>query len=474
MKSNFLADRLSEMKNTNMVSFHVPGHKNGKLYEKLGLYEYVQNLHILDTTEIEGTDNLHKPMDVIKKAQDRASVAFGSDHSFFLVNGTTCGIQAAIMASVKPGEKLIMDRSSHMSAFNACILGKINTAYIESKMDEKNAIPLPALAEDIKLAIEENKDAKAVYITSPTYYGDSSDIENISRLAHDNDMLLIVDAAHGSHLNLSEILPKDPVRAGADICICSLHKTLSAFTQSSIMHVSGNRVDLNSIRRFLAMLQSSSPSYILMSSIDVCIGIYEKYGKELMDELLQNLEIIENFFKGAKRLRLYKGSSHEFDKTKIFINTLETGLSGYETEEILRKDYGIQIEFATPYGIMLVSSIGNDRSDFKRLKDALNVIDQGCKKNTLQGFSGYPKAHVVKDIEIFEAFYAQREKYLLENATGKTSAEYIIPYPPGIPLAVPGEVISGEIIEYVKASNAHGMNINGIEDSSCEFIETIK
>ncbi|KDR94681.1 arginine decarboxylase [Peptoclostridium litorale DSM 5388] len=474
MESNFLANRLFEIKNANMASFHVPGHKNGKLYERLGLYEYVQNLHVMDTTEIEGTDNLHSPSDVIKKAQERASRAFGSDKSFFLVNGTTCGIQAAIMASVKPGEKLIMDRSSHMSAFNACIMGQISTAYIDSKTDEKNAIPLPSLAEDVRYAIQKNRDAKAVYITSPTYYGDVADIEQISQMAHENGMILIVDSAHGSHLELSENLPKGPIASGADICIFSLHKTLSAFTQSSIMHISGGRADVSAIKRFLAMIHSSSPSYILMSSIDVCMGIYEQYGKELMRELLQNIEIIESFLKKAKRLSLYEGYSHGFDRTKIFINTLETGFSGYEIEKVLRKDYGIQIEFATPYGIMIVSSIGNDRSDFNRLKDALKGIEQGKGPLPVQSFSGYPQEPAVKEMEMFEAFYAQRENALFENATGKTSGEYIIPYPPGIPLVVPGEIIRSEVIDYIKTSKAHGMNIKGIKDSRCKSIEIIK
>ncbi|MCT4508623.1 MAG: aminotransferase class I/II-fold pyridoxal phosphate-dependent enzyme [Tepidibacter sp.] len=465
-----IIDKLNDIKNSDMISFHVPGHKNGKIFDRLGYSDFKNNIVNIDTTEIPGTDNLHSPEEVIKESQDIASKLFKSDHTFFLVNGTTCGIQAAIMAVCSIKDKIIVNRDCHQSVINTCILGDIEPIYVNPDIDMKSGISLGVKLDDIKRLVEEDEDIKAVLITSPTYYGINSDIKSISEYLHKKNKILIVDEAHGSHIGLSDRLGVSAIEQGADISIQSTHKTLTCFTQASMLHVKSSRVDINRLKSFLRIVQSSSPSYMLIASIEMAVKIYKDYGKELMEELMDNIDKTNNYIKNFKNIYLYDYKDN--DITKMYIITKNLNKSGYEIEDVLREKYNIQVELSNPYGILLICSIGNDKNDFEKLKQALGDIDNEIGNKDLIEID-YPNYIPQKALNPREAFYSNKKSIPIKDAVGKICAEYIIPYPPGISLLSPGEIITKEIIEYVQNCKNIGMNITGIEDRDLNFIKII-
>ncbi len=472
MKDLSLLNKLNEIYNKETVSFHVPGHKNGKLFEKIGYEKYRKEIVHMDTTEILETDNLHHPKEIIKMAQDRAAKVFKSDNTFFLVNGSTCGIYASIMAICDPKDKIIVSRDCHQSVINGCILGGIEPIYIQPKIDEKLGISLGVEVRDIENALQENPQVKGVLLTSPTYFGVGSPIEKIAKAVHGKGKILIVDEAHGSHLGLSDLLPKSAIEMGADLIIQSTHKTLPSFTQSSMLHVKGNRVNQDKLRSMLKMLQSSSPSYMLMSSLEMAVEIYEKKGIELMTLLIEKIKDLKAYIKNLKNIDVFEIEGK--DITKIYIITKNTGKSGYEIEEILRYKHNIQVELSTPYGVLLISSIGNDSKDFERLKIALKEIDQEKGKEDMVNIIPCPNEIPKKILSPREAFYSLKKSISIEKSIGKVCGEYIIPYPPGIPILSPGEEITKEIIEYAKKGKTLGMSITGMKDSSLENIQIIE
>ena len=467
--NNNILDKLEELRDDNLVSFHVPGHKMGKIFQKLGYKNILQNLYTLDTTEIDGTDNLHNAKEIIKYSQERAARVFNSDRVIYLVNGTTCGIEAAIMAVCPPKSKLIMNRDCHQSVINACILGDIEPIYIQSKVCKKTNIIMGVDIEYVKSVIDNNLDSKAIVLTYPTYYGCTYDLEKICDYAHSKGMIVIVDEAHGAHLQLSDELPKSAIEQGADIIVQSTHKTLPAFTQSSMMHIKGDRVDENKIATMLRFLESSSPSYILLTSLELAVDIYDKYGVKLMEGLINDIENFKTKFKNNKNIII----DNTFDKTKIFISLKELGITGYELDSILRNEYKIQVELSNYYGVLLICTIGNNEEDFIRLEKALEDLLLKINKKELLSDISYPENIPEKVLNPREAFYSNKRSIKLEDSVGKISGEYIIPYPPGISLISPGEIITQEIITYIQQGVKNGMIVSGIKDVNLEHIDVI-
>lgn len=465
----YILNKLQKLRDDNSVSFHVPGHKIGRIFEKLGYKDILEKIYTLDTTEIDGTDNLHNAKEIIKDSQDKASKVFNSDKTIYLVNGTTCGIEAAIMAVCSPKSKIIMNRDCHQSVINACILGDIEPIYIQSKICKRTNILLGVSYEDVKLVIDDNLDAKAIVLTYPTYYGRTYDLKSICDYAHSKNMIVIVDEAHGAHLQLSDKLPDSAINQGADIIIQSTHKTLPSFTQSSMMHIKGNRVDENKIAAMLRFLESSSPSYMLLMSLELAVDIYDKYGAQLMEDLLYNIENFKSKFKNNENIII----DNNMDKTKIFISLKELGLTGYELDSILREEYKIQVELSNYYGVLLICTIGNDKEDFIELEKALeNLLLKINKKKVLQD-TNYPECIPKKVLNPRDAFYSDKKSVKLEDSVGKISGEYIIPYPPGISLISPGEIITKEIITYIQQGVKSGMIVSGIKDDNLEYIDVI-
>lgn len=464
-----ILDELMKNNKNNLISFHVPGHKNGKIYDLLGYRDLLESIYKMDTTEIIGTDNLHSPKGIIKKSQEKASRVFKSDKTYFLVNGTTCGIQASIMSICNDNDKILVNRDCHHSVINACILGNINPVYIDYKLDNDYFILEGVLEKDVIKSIDENLDAKALVLTYPTYYGATYDLEKICEYAHKKNMVVIVDEAHGAHLGLSEKLPKTALEQGADIVIQSTHKTLPSFTQSSMLHIKGGKVDSSKISEILRIIETSSPSYLLMSSLEIATEIYEKYGRDLMDKLLEN---IDNFIKDISKNDFVK-VYNKFDKTKIFISLKKLGITGYELEKILRKN-NIQVELSNYYGVLLICTISNYYDDFESIKNAINNIITDKKDKYFEELRtiNYPKIIPKKILNPREAFYKNKKSVKIYDSIGQISGEYIIPYPPGVSILSPGEIITKEIIDYILYLKE--MNISGISDTSLENIKIIE
>ncbi|WP_195940840.1 aminotransferase class I/II-fold pyridoxal phosphate-dependent enzyme [Romboutsia sp. 1001713B170131_170501_G6] len=467
MKTEII-NQLREIVETNLISFHVPGHKLGKIYDKLGYSDIVKNIYKMDTTEIPGTDNLHSPEGIIKKSQERASKVFKSDVTYYLVNGSTCGIQGAIMALCNPKDKIIVNRDCHQSVINSCILADIEPIYILSKIDKETNIQEGIHIEEAKKIIDNNLGAKAILLTYPTYYGRTFDLKEICDYAHKHKIAVIVDEAHGAHLGLSDRLPKTALEEGADIVIQSTHKTLPSFTQSSMIHIKGDRVDRQKLSTMLRIIESSSPSYMLMSSLELAVDIYETKGNELMEELLDNIEKFKEKNKNTS-FDIY----NEDDKTKLFLSSKKLGMTGYELEDLLREKYNIQVELANYYGVLLICTIGNTKEDLDRLSEALEDMSNRYKRDSYIECLEYPVVIPEKVLNPREAFYKNKKSVKIYESIGQICAEYVIPYPPGVSLLSPGEVITKEIIDYVILCHKKGMNINGIKDSNLEFIEII-
>ena len=465
----YILTKLQELRDENLVSFHVPGHKIGSIYEKLGYKQILEEIYTLDTTEIDGTDNLHNAKEVIKNSQDKTAKIFNADKTIYLVNGTTCGIEAAIMATCNPKSKIIMNRDCHQSVINACILGDLEPIYIQTQICRKTNIIQGVNVEDVIKTIDSNLDAKAIILTYPTYYGTTYDLKSICEYAHSKDMVVIIDEAHGAHLELSNRLPKSAIIQGADIIVQSTHKTLPAFTQASMLHIKGNRVDEKKILSMLRFLESSSPSYLLLNSLELAVDIYEKHGHELMENLLNTIEEFKLKFEDRENILIY----NEMDKTKIFISLKDLGITGYNLDEILRRDYKIQVELSNYYGVLLICTIGNDKEDFYRLEKALEDLLLKIKEKNVLEDTKYPESIPTKVLNPREAFYSSKKTIKIEDSIGKISGEYIIPYPPGISLISPGEIITQEIIAYIQQGVKNGMIVSGLKDINLEYIDII-
>lgn len=468
--SKLIIEELNNIVDNKLISFHVPGHKLGKIYDKLNYTNTLNKIYSMDTTEIPGTDNLHSPEGIIKESQERASEVFKSDETYYLINGSTCGIQAAIMALCPPKSKIIANRDCHQSVINACILGDVDPVYINSEVDKNTNILKGINIDDAIKVIDSNLDAKAIILTYPTYYGMTYDLKRVFDYAHSKDIAVIVDEAHGAHLGLSEELPKTALEQGADIVIQSTHKTLPSFTQSSMIHIQGDRVNKEQLVSILKIIESSSPSYMLMASLEIAVDIYNKYGTKLMDELLNNIDKLKNSFKENNGIEFYDTD----DKTKIFISTINMGLIGYELETILREEYNIQVELSNYYGSLLICTIGNDNDDFKSLETALNEISEKYRTNRNIEKIEYPNNIPVKKLTPREAFYKEKKSVKIYESVGKICGEYIIPYPPGISLTSPGEIITKEIIDYILFCKEKGMNVSGLKDYSLGQIQIIE
>ena len=485
----FINRGLNKILEDGIVSFHMPGHKNGNLYNKLNYSNILSNLYKTDTTEIPGTDNLHSPEGIIEKSILKAQETFESGKTYFLINGSTCGIEAAIMAICNPGEKLILSRDSHQSALNACILGDIVPIYIKSQIDKYTNIQRGNTFENVKIMIDKNPDAKALFLTYPTYYGITFELEKMINYALEKGITVIIDEAHGAHLGLSEKLPKTALQCGADIVIQSTHKTLPAFTQSSMMHISkkaieNKSIDTDRIEKMLKMTETSSPSYILMQSLEIAVEIYNQYGKELMEELINNIDDFKRRVKKIKSDYELKNKNLDFfsiynenDLTKIFISSLEVGLTGYEFEEILRNEYNIQVELSNYSGVLLITTIGNEKKDFEKLEKALiNIYEKSLdeRREKIEPVD-YPY-EIIPELAITPrtAFYSRNKKNVkIEDAVGMICGENIVPYPPGVCMIAAGEIIPKEIMDYLKYCKQKGMEITGVKDPNFEYIQVI-
>jgi arginine decarboxylase len=479
-----LYDAIVDYANENKISFHTPGHKHGKGILKPFRQLVGEKVFQLDLSVMSEIDSLHEPSTVIKEAQVLAAKAYGADYSFFLVNGTTGGNQAMILSVCDPGDKIIIPRNAHKSVISAVILAGAEPVYIMPNIDPATDLILNLTAKQVEDACRQNPDAKAVLVTSPTYFGLTADLEAIADVVHKYDKIFLVDEAHGPHLHFHPSLPKSAMDSGADMCVQSTHKHLAALSQGSILHAKGLRVDILRLKTTLQMLQTTSPSYVILASLDMARHQMVKYGEQALgeviamcDEARREINLIPGF-SCVTREQVQKLDGLDLDATKLTISTKNVPCSGYDMAKILNSEYDIQTEMSDFQNILLFVSIGNNAKELKRFVKALRkiVVDYkdmfvNTKKRKPVVFPTFiPK----KEVNPREALTGLTRKIPFKRSVGKVCAEIVCPYPPGIPVLCPGEVITHEIYTYLMNVLESGARINGQSDGRLQTIKVLE
>ena len=494
---NNIFNKLKDYSNSDYYAFHMPGHKrNLDLMDGTSPYR-------IDITEIDGFDDLHHAEGILKKAQERAARVYHADATYFLVNGSTVGILSAILGTTKKGDSILVARNCHKSVYHAIYLNELDPVYLYPKFDTEQGLSTEIDVDDVRKALEEHPGIRAVMIVSPTYDGVASDIEAIAEVVHAAGSVLIVDEAHGAHFGFHPHFPKSANLYGADLVINSLHKTLPALTQTALLHVNGARVNRSRVKRYLDMLQSSSPSYILMSSIDACIDLLEKAqeepksGSENQDGIQSN--IFEEYVSRIDALRKELEQLHylkiiqtdhpgRYDRSKFVISVKHAPISSHELYDILLNRYHLQMEMLAGTYVLAMTTVGDTEEGLDRLKNALFeidaeiTVDTGADIDTDLPLAGrQPSLEKVWTIaeavnhkdesqsceedkkEILDfGNSGNAEKRSFEESAGYISLEYAYLYPPGSPLIVPGERISKEAVEILCWYREHDFSIEGL------------
>ena len=512
-----IMERLIEYTGSDAYPFHMPGHKRQEIPD--GMQRDFSDPYGIDITEIDGFDNLHHAEGILKDAMDEAAAVYGADRSWYLVNGSTCGILSAVFAVTENGGRILTARNCHKAVYHAIYLNRLRAEYLYPEEIVEFGINGGIRAEDVRKALE--KDAmrcagkctkiQAVLITSPTYEGVVSDIRAIADVAHEYGIPLIVDEAHGAHLEYADrchSFPKSALECGADIVIQSLHKTLPCFTQTAILHIKGDRVDQDRVARYLSMFQTSSPSYLFMAGIQRCIRYMDSTGRDGMIRYEERLKWFMEQMKGLQVLEVltrdicgkYRAVAG-WDPSKIVVSTMRAkDFHGEELAEMLRKNYHLEMEMTAPEYVIAMTSVLDTDEGFERLTKALLEIDEELlkaeeRRRKTVSETGDQKENTVREraeknckasetlqsrilrpnetMSICEAMDANTGRTALQNTVGKVSAEFIYLYPPGIPIIAPGEVFTREIVEMIEAYKKAGLLVQGPADPASGMILTV-
>ncbi len=470
-------EALERFRKQRVVPFDVPGHKRGRGNAELVRFLGEQCVGI-DVNSMKPLDNLCHPVSVIKDAEELTADAFGAEHAFLMVNGTTSAVQAMVLSSVKHGEKIIMPRNVHKSAINALILCGAVPVYIDPRVDTKLGIPLGMELSDVEAAVRENPDAKAILINNPSYYGICSNLQAIVDLAHANGMKALVDEAHGTHLYFGPNLPLCGMKAGADMAAISMHKSGGSLTQSSIL-LCGKNANIGYISRIVNLTQTTSASYLLIASLDISRRNLALHGHDSFEKVTgmakyarEEINEIPGYYAYGHEL-INGGSIYDFDETKLVVNTRGVGLTGIEVYDLLRDEYDIQMEFGDLSNVMAYISIGDRLQDIERLAGALSDIRRLYAKPEQSFFSAEYVTPIVKATPQ-EAFYAEKEALPIRETVGRISAESVMCYPPGIPIISPGEVVTEEILDYIMTAKEKGCSMQGPESEDISELQVLK
>ena len=460
-----------------VVPFDVPGHKRGRgnpeLTRLLG-----ERCVSMDVNSMKPLDNLCHPVSVIREAEMLAAQAFGAAHAFLMVGGTTSAVQSMILTVAKRGEKIILPRNVHRSVMGAMVLCGAVPVYVNPECDHRLGIPLGMSVEAVKRAVEENPDAKAILVNNPTYYGICSDLKSIVEIAHSHGMLCLADEAHGTHFYFSDELPISAMAAGADMAAVSMHKSGGSLTQSSLLLV-GPAMQEGHVRQIINLTQTTSGSYLLLSSLDISRRNLALRGEEAFKRVAglaryarKEINIIGGYYAYGREL-INGDSVFDFDETKLSVNTLEVGLAGIEVYDLLRDEYDIQIEFGDLGNILAYLSIGDRSRDIERLVSALAEIRRRFEKDP----AGLMKQEYI-DPEVAvspqDAFYADKESLPIMETDGRICSEFVMCYPPGIPILAPGERITKDILDYIQYAKEKGCSMTGPEDPAIERLNVLR
>lgn len=452
-----LLDRLTEYSQSDFYPYHMPGHKRNPAGEMPA--DWTNR----DITEIEGFDNLHDAQGILKELQERAAAAYGAEESFYLVNGSTCGILSAISAAVPFGGELLIARNCHKSVYHAAYLRQLKLHYIYPDVLEGYDICEAVSAEQVAEALEAHPQVAAVLIVSPTYEGRIAEVKTIEEVVHGKGLPLIVDEAHGAHLGFAPEFAANSARLGADLVINSVHKTLPAMTQTALLHVNGELINRQALKRFLKIYQTSSPSYVLISSIEEAVEIaaegsafeeFTVHWQKLLTELsgLQRLKILPKCMEECRNKRQ--------DIGKLIISTKETELSGPQLYDMLLSEYHLQPEMVCESYVLCMFTIGDTQEGYDRLVNALLAIDAKTKRAQRHSINNMPRPEA--EVSFYEAWEKEQEEVLLTEAEGRLAGEFLNLYPPGTPILVPGEKYTKETIKFLEQFMVEGLQVQGI------------
>ena len=470
-------EALVKLRKKRIVPFDVPGHKRGRgnpeLVELLG-----EKCVGIDVNSMKPLDNLGHPISIIRDAEELAADAFGASHAFLMIGGTTSSVQTMILSTCKAGDKIILPRNVHKSAINALVLCGAIPIYIEMSVDPKIGIALGLENDRVAQTIKDHPDAKAILINNPTYYGICSDLKGLTEMAHEAGMMVLVDEAHGAHLHFTDKLPISAMDAGADMAAVSMHKSGGSLTQSSLLLI-GEQMNPEYVRQIINLTQSTSASYLLMASLDISRRNLALRGKESFEKVIElseyarrEINAIGGYYAYSKEL-IDGVSVCDFDVTKLSVYTQGIGLTGIEVYDLLRDEYDIQIEFGDIGNILAYISIGDRIQDIERLVGALADIKRLYSRDGKDLIAGeYIQPELVLSPQ--EAFYSERKSLTLDESVGQVCGEFVMCYPPGIPILAPGERITREIVDYIQFAKERGCSLQGTEDPEVNHINVIK
>ncbi len=475
--------------NSDFYPFHMPGHK--RQYRNEGVKEF-PNPFSIDITEIDGFDNLHRPEGILKDSLEWAADVYGSDKTYYLVNGSSCGILSAISAAVSNRGTILMSRNCHKSAYHGVFLNQLEVKYIYPQIIQELGIQGGILAEDVEELLKRYPEIEAVLVVSPTYDGVVSDIKAIAEVVHGFHLPLIVDEAHGAHFTFGKRFeyPISALELGADVVIQSLHKTLPSLTQTAIMHVKKGFINIERLDRYVQMYQTSSPSYLFMASIENCICYMEEEGMKKLGVFSEYLLDIRSRLDGMEHLKMLSREIvgqygiFDYDESKIIVSTRNTGWSGSQLDGLLREGYHLEMEMCGADYVTAITTLEDTKEGLERLCLALLELDTRASSRVSFAQEDSGKISDERPSLILSGIYSTEEcrcsisqamdgkryKIRIQDAIGKVSTEFVYLYPPGIPLVVPGEVLSGGIIEVILEFKDLGLHVQGMEDEAAEFI----
>ena len=470
-------EALENFRHMRVVPFDVPGHKHGRGNPELTAFLGEQCVGI-DVNSMKPLDNLCHPVSVIRQAEELAADAFGAAHAFLMVGGTTSSVQSMVLSCCKRGDKIILPRNVHRSVINALVLCGAIPVYVNPDVDHRLGISLGMKRQQVRQAIEKNPDAVAVLVNNPTYYGICSDLRAIVNMAHDAGMLCLADEAHGTHFYFGDNMPLSAMAAGADMAAVSMHKSGGSLTQSSLLLI-GPRMNAGHVRQIINLTQTTSGSYLLMSSLDISRRNLALRGKqvfrkvvEMADYAREEINAVEGYYAFGKEL-VNSDSVFAFDPTKLSVHTRDIGLAGIEVYDILRDEYDIQIEFGDIGNILAYLSMGDREQELERLVSALAEIRRRYQRDSSNLLrQEYIDPEVVCSPQ--QAFYGEKRRIPLVESAGYVCSEFVMCYPPGIPILAPGERITRDILNYISYAKAKGCSMTGPEDPDIEWINIIE
>ena len=471
-------EALENFRKMRVVPFDVPGHKRGRgnpeLVALLG-----EKCVGMDVNSMKPLDNLCHPISVIREAEELTAEAFGAAHAFLMVGGTTSAVQAMILSVAKRGDKIILPRNVHRSVMGAMVLCGAVPVYVNPECDSQLGIPLGMKVSEVEKAIKANPDAKAILVNNPTYYGICSDLRSIVKLAHQHGMLCLADEAHGTHLYFGENLPISAMAAGADMAAVSMHKSGGSLTQSSVL-LTGPAMNEGYVRQIINLTQTTSGSYLLLSSLDISRRNLALRGKEAFAGVVEMAEYarreinnIGGYYAYSREL-INSDSIYDFDVTKLAVNTLDIGLAGIEVYDLLRDEYDIQIEFGDLGNLLAYLSIGDRQRDIERLVGALSEVRRRFGKKDKANLMKQEYIDPQVAVSPQDAFYADKESLPLRETEGRVCSEFVMCYPPGIPILAPGERITGPILDYIEYAKEKGCSMTGPEDPDILRLNVLK